>query len=550
MSLIIVEQLFANTRADRIIVGKVVLASRINKTARERRVKLFECNVNVDELLDTTLPIWLESCTITIADKKLNRVWTKDRKMEKESRERQWKVLLPSIEVLNREALVDLCLYVTQDAPPPAGVDKEELFERTTQAALIDGLCKRHTNFKDITEDFRAWQDERMRKLEAGEIRLKLGEHKEDPTWKARQDDWMQTIFPCLEDMSNESLEDFCSFVTGYDVGFFKHKSTQYLVGHLREHHFKTASVFAALRVWQHEKKVAKHTKNAVNVDADYSEMELRSFHHFNTVVQGMHADAQMHAMAAEGKLSNKTTLEKLGKLTTAQINEQLNRGAKPAYAETSEAARAAREEAEGHANSFIWSSQKTQRLIDLSEEDVASLHEDMKKHAKSARDGILKQTEKYYQRITGGLGVPQSLLLPKVGSPMMHISKKRKPNFMEHPSYVWKPADKIENTLKDLSETKERGFPVFEGVTNVPEKLTSTEAPPEPLEVELWTRSDNQQSRYEDFTRRHEYEMSIQCKKDHIKALQAEVEEAERDTSVGSPSSLSDWLRKPMGSF
>lgn len=422
---------------------------------------------------------------------------TVDMKTERETLA-DWDRLHRGIKELSREALVDLCLYITKDAHK-AGTDKKAVFESASNAELIDGLKKRHINFRNMTEGFEAWQDKRLAQVASGGVSLEPSEALK------------KKLFP--------------------------------------------------------------------TINADCRELELRAA----AAYQGQRADEYMHKLAQMGKLSNKTAIEELGRVAAQAITAQLDKGSKPAYVEAEEAVKIAREEAAGHANSIIYSNsvkdiqaignlasvrrETTKDPGDLSKAQIEDIHEDMKRHSKGAR-AIVEQTQKYFeQHIYRSLGVPKDVLFPRLGGGLeVKNLKMRDSIFSEGPSYVWKPADMVATPVehfmdKDLSDTRDRGFPVYEGTSNPPERLTKIEKPVGEYMSGAMTQADlngcSNPSQWKVSERVHRWneedtaKANLQKKKERIARMQRQVAEIEaKHPTVGSPSSLSDWLKKPLGSF
>lgn len=343
--------------------------------------------------------------------------------MRPESRESDWvNVLRPAIGALNRKTLIDLCLEITKDANTP-GVDKADLFERTKNRDLIDGLKQRHFNFKNIMGPFRMWQEKRFKEL--GKTGYDFEKH----------------------DRFTESNIDF--FEPSY-------------------------------------------------VPADYSSMELRAVES---------ADEYMHKIAAQS------------------ITAHLNKGQTPAYAEATEMTQTAVDIrpiglSEARAKTPSFQEEK---------ETAQAINKSMKKHQWTAANQIMAQMQEYSER----------RLMTQMQTELFRMPSKDTIDF-------------IRAEEKVLSQLEKRGFPT----ESIPEpELT-------PLEVVertdvLMTPSDCsgahaefRERQFNEDMQHRKYRKTAEYKEQRIEKLQLELEEITMERKIGSPSDLTAWLQKPLGSF
>lgn len=418
--------------------------------------------------------------------------------MNQNTRKLDWeRKLEPAISNLCREALVDLCMAITKDAIKPGmdEVGKRALFERTEDAKLIDGLKSRHYRFRNILDDFNAWQKQRMEDIVTGKVQLS-------------------------EMPANRYL--WCEFDPSY-----------------------------------------------VNTPADWSTESWRQFQ-----LSGHVSDTTLCA-------SHGLDLEK------ELIKRDLNRGQKSAYEEGLEYAKL-RELAAHSGLPFKTAEQRrdAQRHLEahpvgMEMEKLAAdrVRNTMRENSSRVRDQMLKQIEHYRQQVSMGTRIPPEMLSDRKRTPnkvaklgvmyensVKDIQAIEDAELLKHCEKAVEQIKEADRLRRDLEATKPklaaRGFPTEPlpepkclAIVNVAGvgKITSKDCL---TDGDLAACSDTK-GHWEASKRVQEWELEymdkahLEQKKEQIAKLQAEIDAMEKmPPTVGTPTSLNDWLRKPMGSF
>lgn len=443
--------------------------------------------------------------------------------LNQNTRRHDWeRTLEPAISNLCREALVDLCMAITKDAIKPGmdEVGKRALFERTEDAKLIDGLKSRHYRFRNILDDFNAWQKQRMEDIVTGKVKLT------GPLPASRHFtniDYDSLEYRTIAAMARDE---------GADLSQLTRDQLLELMNSIRP---------PKLRKWYDK-------PSYVNTPADKSPESWRQFQ-------------------LSGRLSDTTLCASHGlDLEKELIKRDMSRGLKSAYEEGLEYAKL--RELAAHP-------------VGMEMEKLAAdrVRNTMRENSSRVRDQMLKQIEHYRQQVPMGTRIPPEMLSDRKRTPnkvaklgvmyensVKEIQAIEDAELLKHCEKAVEQIKEADRLRRDLEATKPklaaRGFPTeplpepkclaivnVAGVGKITSKNCLTDG-------DLAACSDTK-GHWEASKRVQEWELEdmdkarLEQKKEQIAKLQAEIDAMEKmPPTVGTPTSLNDWLRKPMGSF
>lgn len=461
--------------------------------------------------------------------------------------------MIAILAAMPKSALVEFSMHATRDADTP--VDKRALFNRQDPSTLVSGLMERHDNYKNIKPDFDEWLDKNNMSCLNGERCTRGGD-----ACLLREICSARPTVHLNEDQEWDASEILHCVCANPDDGWIFRDCTIYCDVDINEDMFPNLRItHCTLKPECMKPGHMPNVKTKIKLDPKpetgyyLSPPNRQDFPKFSTSqIQSVRPDfAQLEArLFAEVESKVRAEAEK------KMITDNLNKGSTPAYAEVADKHAVEKAMASGRfpygmsmGRRIPMSVKATPSIVDGAVEAVHRVQEAMKLN----RDRLMEQTLEYYkQRVMASAMIDPSLLdycnrhTHNVG--MGDIEPPKSP-------------------YRDLSETKERGFPVWEGAPEVDMSAIMDPKPPRDNWNTKHTHGDaigcfrdrskrsvetDSCKTWQDFEGIRREGASTISVEERMVRLEKELEqykEMTRPNVVGSPFSLSEWCQQPIAS-